>query len=53
MTILYSKTLLSKTQLNHNVTQPQENDFAHHPTPPYKLNVSNGSAVTDQILMKL
>ena len=54
--------ILSKPQLNHNSTQPNitlswvrhENDFAHHPTrPPQKLNVSNISAVTDPILMKL
>ena len=52
---------LSKPQLNHNSTQPNitlgwvrhENDFAYHPTPPHKLNVSNISAVTDPILMKL
>ena len=33
-----------------------ENDFANHPkttTHPHKLNVSNISAFTDQILMKL
>ena len=53
---------LSKPQLNHNPTQPNitlswvrhENVFAYHPnTPPHKLNVSNISAVTDPILMKL
>ena len=47
---------------HHNSTQPNitlswvrhKNDFAHHPTPhPQKLNVSNISAVTDPILMKL
>ena len=52
---------------NHNSTQPQpnitlgwvrlKNDFAYHPTTttttPHKLNVSNISAVTDPILMKL
>ena len=55
--------VLSKPQLNHNSTQPNitlswvrhENDFAHHTTTPHpqKLNVSNISAVTDPILMKL
>ena len=58
--------LLSKPQLNHNSTQPnitlswvrQENNFANpptppHPPPPHKLNVSNISAVTEPILMKL
>ena len=54
---------LSKPQLNHNSTQPKitlswvrhENDFAHHPTlhPPHKLNVSNISAVSGLIWMKL
>ena len=53
--------LLSKPQLNHNSTQPNitlswvrhENDFAYHPPPPQKLNVSYISAVTYPILMKL
>ena len=58
--------ILSKPQLNHNSTKPNitlswvrhENDFAYHPTPPphpppHKLNVTNISAVTDPILMKL
>ena len=53
--------ILSKPQLNHNSTQPNitlswvrhENDFAYHPTHPHKLNVTNISAVTDPILIKL
>ena len=57
----YYYYLLSKPQLNHNSTQPNitlswvrhENDCAHHPTHPHKLNVSNISAVTDMILMVL
>ena len=60
---LSQSIFLSKPKLNHNSTQPNitlswvrhKNDFAYHPTPhhPQKLNVSNISAVTDPILMKL
>ena len=60
---LEGSILLSKPQLNHNSTQPNitlswarpENDCAHHPTThhPQKLNVSNISAATDPILMKI
>ena len=54
--------LLSKPQLNHNLTQPQPNKtlvgldtkMTLHPPPhPQKLNASNISAVADPILMKL
>ena len=59
--------MLSKPQLNHNSTQPQPNITLvgldtkmtlHSTTPsntthPKKLNVSNISAVTDPILIKL
>ena len=56
-----TSNLLSNPQLNHNSFQPNitlswvrsENDFAYTPPNPHKLNVSNFSAVTDPILMKL
>ena len=57
--------ILSKPQLNHNSTQPQSNitlfglkmkmtlHSPHAPPHLHKLNVSNISAVTDPIVMKL
>ena len=56
-----NKKKWSNPQLNHNSTQPNIalvgldiKGFAYHPTSiPQKLNVSNISAVTDPILMKL
>ena len=62
---LRGDSFLSNPQLSHNSAKPNitlswvrhENYFAHHltdlTTPPHKLNVSNISAVTDPILMKL
>ena len=63
---LLSLVILSKPELNHNSTQPQSpitlvvgldtKMTLHTPTQPtllHKLNVSNISAVTDLILMKL
>ena len=58
------KSLLSKSKLNHNSIQPQPNItlvgldmkmtlHTQQHTHPHKLNVSNISAVTDPILMKL
>ena len=52
-TEMQSRHLLSKTPTQPNITLSwvrHENDFAHHPPPPQKLNVSNISAVTDPIL---
>ena len=48
--------LLSKPQPNLNITVGFDNKMTLQtppPTPPQKLNVSNISALTDPILMKL
>ena len=59
-TILILMDFLSKPQPNLNLTLTQRLSFTrkllynqHHHPPPQKLNVSNISAVSDPILMKL
>ena len=52
---LFIQTLLSKPQPNLNTTVVFDMKMTVQtpPTPPQKLNISNISAVTDLILMKL